>query len=153
MEGGPTAVADYFASKADYYRLAGQFLHSYWFVNDRQRRIWELHSEGVPYRKIATEVRETLTDVHHAIRHLREIMLGQRKRRPGRRRQPHERGRDAAFVRVRLSDTETEALFTIMDHGQQSRVDAVRTAILAYAKAIRLSGISDSHISQTRVPR
>jgi hypothetical protein len=102
-------------------------------------------------------VGETLTDVHHAIRHLREIMLGQGKRRPGRPRKPGERGRDAAFVRVRLSDIETEALFAIMDHGQHTRVDAVRAAILAYAQAIRLGAKKNEFVtatsSETRVPR
>ena len=33
-------------SRAEYYRLAGHFLHSHAFENLHERQIWELHCEG-----------------------------------------------------------------------------------------------------------
>lgn len=43
----------YYKSKEDYYRLAGQFLHDFPFKNKKERRIWELHSQGISLRNIA----------------------------------------------------------------------------------------------------
>lgn len=40
------------AAKEEYYRLAGQFLYEYEFSNDRERVIWELHSDGNSIEKI-----------------------------------------------------------------------------------------------------
>jgi hypothetical protein len=37
----------YFESRAEYYRLAGQFLHDHPFENAYERHVWELHSEGI----------------------------------------------------------------------------------------------------------
>lgn len=34
-------------SKREYYRAAGQFLHHYPFDNKVEKRIWELHSQGI----------------------------------------------------------------------------------------------------------
>lgn len=36
-----------FESKQEYYRMAGHFLHETSFRNERERLIWELHSEGI----------------------------------------------------------------------------------------------------------
>lgn len=44
-----TSIAD---SKAEYYRLAGHFLHEYDFANDRERIIWELHADGASIEMI-----------------------------------------------------------------------------------------------------
>lgn len=44
---------DYDKSKEEYYRLAGHFLHDHRFVNDTERRVWELHSNGMSADEIA----------------------------------------------------------------------------------------------------
>lgn len=41
-----------FAVKQDYYRLAGQFLHDYKFKSEKERTIWQMHSDGVSVRDI-----------------------------------------------------------------------------------------------------
>lgn len=41
-----------FEAKEEYYRLAGQFLHSYPFETETERKVWELHSEGMSIREI-----------------------------------------------------------------------------------------------------
>ena len=40
-------------AKADYYRIAGQFLHDYLFETALDKKIWTLHSIGKSYRVIA----------------------------------------------------------------------------------------------------
>lgn len=45
-----------FEAKAEYFRLAGQFLHEHSFKNDRDRLIWELHSQGLSTREIAAAI-------------------------------------------------------------------------------------------------
>ena len=47
---------EYNRDKEQYYRLAGQFLHSYKFKNHTEMRIWELHSQGVSVRNIAKKM-------------------------------------------------------------------------------------------------
>lgn len=37
---------------SEYYRLARQFLHDYSFESPKEKKIWELHSDGLSYRKI-----------------------------------------------------------------------------------------------------
>ncbi len=37
-----------FASKEEYYRLAGQFLFEHVFADAREKMIWTLHAEGLP---------------------------------------------------------------------------------------------------------
>jgi len=40
-------------AKQDYFRHAGYFLYEHKFANDFERRIWELHVEGISIRNIA----------------------------------------------------------------------------------------------------
>jgi len=49
--------AVYYSSVEEYYRLAGQFLYSYPFKDDREKKIWELHSEGKKLREITAALK------------------------------------------------------------------------------------------------
>lgn len=40
-------------SKEEYFRLAGHFLHDHRFANETERRVWELHTNGMSTGKIA----------------------------------------------------------------------------------------------------
>lgn len=40
-------------AKEEYYRLAGHFLFDYKFETLKEKEIWQLHSEGVPFRDIS----------------------------------------------------------------------------------------------------
>lgn len=41
-----------FSVKEEYYRVAGQFLHSYKFKSALEKSIWSMHSEGLSIRNI-----------------------------------------------------------------------------------------------------
>lgn len=69
-------VAAGYESEAEYYRLAGLFLHEHRFPVKEDRSIWELHAEGVPYREIATRLGiETHMRVHYVVNDLRDRMM------------------------------------------------------------------------------
>ena len=46
-----------FAAKQSYYRQASNFLEQHDFKNEVQRRIWELHTEGISRRDIASKIK------------------------------------------------------------------------------------------------
>lgn len=64
-----------YQDNADYYYAAGKFLHSNPFANQQDRRIWELHAEGVPYREIAASTGTYVRLVNDTINRLRNLML------------------------------------------------------------------------------
>lgn len=70
----------YFASKEEYFRLAGHFLYDHQFENETDRFIWERHAEGESLREIVVSlkskgVKKALTQVKETIHRLRAIML------------------------------------------------------------------------------
>ena len=54
-------------SQGEYYRVAGQILHETEFKNERHRRIWELHCEGLSGSEIAEKLKLTKRQVKYAI--------------------------------------------------------------------------------------
>jgi hypothetical protein len=46
------------AEDAEYYRAARHFFWEYKFRNAREKRVWELHCEGVSYRDIMKSLRQ-----------------------------------------------------------------------------------------------
>jgi hypothetical protein len=69
-------------SKEEYYRLAGHFLHNYPFEVERDRRIWELHAEGLFSPDIVKRLskqgfRVKTSIVHETVKKLTKIMIGQ----------------------------------------------------------------------------
>jgi hypothetical protein len=50
------ASADGHDQKQEYYRLAGHFLYEYEFPFTVEQKVWELHSQGISMRDIATRV-------------------------------------------------------------------------------------------------
>lgn len=44
-------------AKIEYYTLAQHFLHTYKFKNNKERVMWELHSEGISIRNISKEMK------------------------------------------------------------------------------------------------
>ena len=72
-------TVEQFNIKEEYYRLAGQFLHEYKFKTQVDKRIWELHSEGVSVRNIIKKLKHrgitAYKDlVHGTIKQLAEEM-------------------------------------------------------------------------------
>lgn len=73
---------------AEYYRQAGQLLHSHKFRTPVERRIWELHSDGASYTRVWHTVRREIQTgalprekmyrrrVHATVTRLKGIMLG-----------------------------------------------------------------------------
>lgn len=47
------------ASKTEYYRLAGQFLHSHEFVNPMEKMVFEKHAEGLSYPEIIKALKKS----------------------------------------------------------------------------------------------
>ena len=62
-------------AKEEYYRVAGFFLHDYEFETSKERKIWELHSEGKAFRTIGKKVREPKSEVHRVVTRLKQEML------------------------------------------------------------------------------
>jgi hypothetical protein len=72
-----------YAASAEYYRRAGVFLHHREWADDRERRIWELHSEGMGMNEIARTAKAGNTLVHATINRLRaEMLSGRQGRKP-----------------------------------------------------------------------
>lgn len=66
-------------SREPYFRLAGHFLHDYQFETDRDRIIWEYHSEGLKVEEIVDTLKKvnlplSRTRVYHTISRLSEAM-------------------------------------------------------------------------------
>jgi hypothetical protein len=75
---------EYDQSKEEYYRLAGQFLHDHTFRTETERKIWELHQDGVSIRKIVKLLRKKRLKVSHVgvfntIKSLASVMVQQWK--------------------------------------------------------------------------
>lgn len=70
-----------FASKEEYYRLAGAFLHSHTFKDERDRIIWEGHTHGKTLDEISAELKNkrkkatSRNAVHLTVRYLAKEML------------------------------------------------------------------------------
>lgn len=68
---------DTFSAKQEYYRLACLFLFSHKFQNDLEKKIWYMHAEGLPIRKIKSKLKRTkISKVRTIITALSKIMLG-----------------------------------------------------------------------------
>lgn len=75
-------------AKYEYYRSAGQFFHHFEFANKVEKRIFELHSEGISIRSIVKMLtveklwfsrgwRPNKRAVHETIQRLSRLMLSQ----------------------------------------------------------------------------
>lgn len=64
----------YSSSKADYYRLARQFLNDYTFKTKKERKIFEMHVEGIGYRPIAKKFKTYKNKIAEIVQNLRSIM-------------------------------------------------------------------------------
>lgn len=65
------------AAKEAYFQLAGEFLHEHTFETERERKIWELHAQGMPVREIAKKLRQprNWSQINKKIIVLRKLML------------------------------------------------------------------------------
>ena len=68
-------------SKETYFRLAGVFLYAHTFETKLERKIWQLHAEGLPVRRIAeicnrSNRKVTRMRVQNTIEKLRVKMRG-----------------------------------------------------------------------------
>src|SRR5271166_5977613 len=71
----------YYESVETYYRTAGHFLNEYDFKSDKDRLIWELHSEGFSVREIVLTMKKknfkvTTKKVYNVVKNLAKIMKG-----------------------------------------------------------------------------
>lgn len=74
-------VEDHGEDTSDYYSLAVEYLHHGRFRGALHRRIWGMHSEGVPMREIASQLGQTLKLVWQSVQDTRSaIKLWQRTR-------------------------------------------------------------------------
>lgn len=73
-----------YAAKERYYQLAGQFLNDYPFKTEKDRIIWEMHSEGISIRDIVKALKKRRFKVyrhlvHSRLKFLRSEMRNARK--------------------------------------------------------------------------
>lgn len=68
-----------FLAKQEYYRLAGQFLHEYKDFTPFERKVWELHAEGMSIFDIVSVIRKkqktSRDSVHSVIKKFRKEMV------------------------------------------------------------------------------
>lgn len=58
---------EYDQSKEEYYRLAGHFLHEHTFQTETDRKIWDLHQNGVSIRNIVKLLKKKRLRVSHVM--------------------------------------------------------------------------------------
>lgn len=134
---------------AEYYRCAGQLLHDHKFRTPVERRIWELHAEGVSYTRVFRTVKREIAAgtlprekmyrrrVHATVTRLKAKMLGQtsERRKGGRKADPSSLRSEGMALHVRLSREAAQA----MDHIRVvlklgSAQEAIRHALLRAGK-------------------
>lgn len=67
-----------FEDKQRYFELAGQFLHEYKFEDSSEKRVWELHSQGLSIREIARAIKKkslAKDSVFRIIKKLKDLMF------------------------------------------------------------------------------
>jgi hypothetical protein len=68
----------YREDKAEYFKMATDFFNQYPFANDKEKRIWEMHAEGMTIREISGAFLVhgySVTNVHKIIKKLKTMML------------------------------------------------------------------------------
>lgn len=65
-----------FQARSDYYDRCSTFLNEHKFLTKLDKKIWELHSEGIPLRTAAKQVNKSVAFVFKATRRLRAAMNG-----------------------------------------------------------------------------
>lgn len=65
-------------ARAEYYRLASQYIWTAKFLTRTHRRIWELHCEGTPLTVIAKQVKLARSTVQKRVEDMREEFFGMR---------------------------------------------------------------------------
>lgn len=117
-------------AQAEYYRLAGVFLHDHRWQTTRDRDVWAAHAAGVPMREIAKRCRTYVRLVHATVGRLRAIMLAGTTTKLGRPKVPGGRSSVTAWkLQVRLTDAETEALHWLAGELGVPAHEAARHAI------------------------
>lgn len=66
--------------KAEYYRMASHLLHDHEFKNERQKYIWELHTNGISVRDISRLLKKSGMKSNHqsvwlVVKNLRQTMF------------------------------------------------------------------------------
>lgn len=142
---GRSVMAREGEERAQYYRLALAFLHGHDFADNEERRIWQRHAEGMSYVDIAASIECTQWRVQTTVERLGALMRLPRPKVGRPPAGPTGHGDQQYRRRVRFSDVETEALHFIATHSNLTPIDAIRMAVLMYARAIRISGAGNSH--------
>lgn len=65
---------DAFLRKQEYYHMTREFLHIHEFDSDKEKMIWEMHSQGLSLRKISTALRSKVCRIYKTIRSLSKKM-------------------------------------------------------------------------------
>lgn len=69
-----------YEAKEEYFRRAGQFLHSHAFEDKDSKRVWSMHAQGVSNRDIAKKLKvKTKKRIDDLVKGLKLIMLEQLK--------------------------------------------------------------------------
>lgn len=61
-------------SKAEYYRLAQQYVHEEVFPTKLDRRVWTLHAEGLTNEDVARAIKKSIGSVEWHIKKMRELL-------------------------------------------------------------------------------
>jgi len=61
----------------EYYRLCGHFLHDHKFEDENERRVWELHGDGLSHRDIYVILKKKISrrNIQAILMRLEKVML------------------------------------------------------------------------------
>lgn len=56
-----------FKENERYWQLAGQLLHEYPFLDNKEKKIWKMYSEGEHFRKISKACRVSVSTIYRTV--------------------------------------------------------------------------------------
>lgn len=123
-------------ARANHLERALAFLEEHRFRSKFDRKIWQLHCDGLSNRAIKRRLHTYRKLVDTRVRQLTAIMDGRPIRRPGRPEKPDGLGEASSIARVRFGGPSLAALHFLMDALHVGLCDAVRLAVRAQASQV-----------------
>ena len=65
----------FFYKREEYFQKSSYFLNHYHFNSEKEKSIWELHSEGLSIRKIASNLKLKNWVVHKVVKNLQKELI------------------------------------------------------------------------------
>lgn len=130
---GDAAQAGVYASAADYYHRASEFLHTL-PPRSLEYDVWALFCDGMSYTQIAKQLHVERSRCYRVARDLQQRCFAPKVSRITKPRKPDGYSRDCYQLNVKLNQRQMEALFSIAEQRKITKRNAIRLAILMAEK-------------------